>query len=306
MAVAVEDLGVSLRLSTNGLNLTAPQIVSLTRLLAVGEAHVGLLIPDAPEAIQDECIVRLAGYLWDAPLGRRDSHSNAWINSGSGALASRWLTQAIADDAPPPSPAGGAPSGGVTVEQVDQLITEALAAFDPGVGAPVLTATIPVLTAQLKNLDTDYIQLIAPPGIGQYTQILQIWIHKLGDDDPLETLDSDRSVAGITSYGEYAMLFVADDSLPKPWGYWSGNYESVWVSNFADLLRLPDSSFRAGVIGGHGLGENQPLVFAFTPGLNGDRYYTPEGFDAFIAPVNDAILTLFIRYSTHSIYDFNR
>ena len=194
----------------------------------------------------------------------------------------------------------------MTVEQVETLIAAALAAFDPGVGAPVLTATIPVLTAQLKTLDTDYIELLPAPGIGQYLQILQVWIHKLGDDDPLEELVTDRSVAGVNDYGEYGLLIVADDSLPKPWGYWSGNYESVWISNFADLLRLPDSSIEAGGIGGHGLGENQPLVLGFTPGLNGDRYYTPEGFDAFIAPVNDAILTLFIRYAVHSIYDFNR
>ena len=193
----------------------------------------------------------------------------------------------------------------MTVERVETLIAEALAAFDPGVGAPVLTTTVSITTAQIKTLDTDYIELLPAPGIGQYTQILQVWINKQGDDDPLETLDSDRSVAGINSYGEYALLFVADDSLPKPWGYWSGNYESVWVSNFADLLRLPDSSIQADVIGGHGLGENQPLVLGFTPGLNGDRYYTLAGFDAFIAPVNDAILTLFVRYSVHSIYDFN-
>ena len=303
MVVTVEDLAIELRLPDT---LDAPQTSVLTRLIGVGEAFVDLLISGAPLPIQEEVIIRLGAYLYEQPTsGRRDSYSNSWVNSGAGALASRWLTQTIAGETGgviplPPT------SGGVTVERVETLIGAALAAFDPGVGAPVLTATIPVLTAQLKNLDTDYIELLPAPGIGQYLQILQVWIHKLGDDDPLETLDTDRSVAGINSYGEYGLLIVSDDSLPKPWGYWTGNYESVWVSNFADLLRLPDSSFRAGVIGGHGLSEDAPLVLGFTPGLNGDRYYTPEGFDAFIAPVNDAILTLFVRYAVHSIYDFNR
>ena len=96
MAVTVEDLGIAIGLSTDGLTLTTPQISQLTRLLGVGEAYVELLISGAPAAIQDECIVRLAGYLYDAPVGRRDSHSNGWVNSGAGALAARWLTQSIA------------------------------------------------------------------------------------------------------------------------------------------------------------------------------------------------------------------
>ena len=193
----------------------------------------------------------------------------------------------------------------MSVEQAEQLIADALAAYDPGTGAQVLTSTISITTAQIKTLDTDYIELLPAPGIGQYLQILQVWINKQGDDDPLEELQTDRSVAGIETYGEYGLLIVSDDTPPKPWGYWTGNYESVWISNFADLLRLPDSTIQAGVIGGHGLSEDAPLVLGFTPGLNGDRYYTPEGFDAFIAPVNDGILTLFIRYAVHSIYDFN-
>ena len=69
---------------------------SLLGYLGVGEAYIELLIPSAPSAIQDECIVRLASYLYEVPIGRRDSHSNSWVNSGAGALASRWLTQQVA------------------------------------------------------------------------------------------------------------------------------------------------------------------------------------------------------------------
>ena len=97
MAVTVADLGIALRLSADGMDLDAAQTSILTRLLGVGEAHVALLIPAAPEAIQNECVVRLATYLFDMPTGRRDSFSNGWVNSGAGSLASRWLTQSLSE-----------------------------------------------------------------------------------------------------------------------------------------------------------------------------------------------------------------
>ena len=95
MVVTVSDLAIALTLSTDGEDLDAAQTSILTRLLGVGEAHTALLIPVAPPAVQDEVIVRLAAYLYDQPVGRRDAYANAWVNSGAGSLASRWLTQAL-------------------------------------------------------------------------------------------------------------------------------------------------------------------------------------------------------------------
>ena len=66
--------------------------------MGVGDAHVELLIPTAPEAIKDECTIRLASYLYDQPVGRRDAYANAWVNSGAGALASRWHQQAASGE----------------------------------------------------------------------------------------------------------------------------------------------------------------------------------------------------------------
>ena len=189
----------------------------------------------------------------------------------------------------------------MTVERVRELIAEALALI-PG-QSPILTATISIMTAQLKTLDTDYVELLPAPGLGQFLQIRQVWIHKLGSDVPLET-GVEAATVNLHRYGEYALLIVADDTPPKPWNYSTGNYESVWVSNFGRLLRRPDSDIVAGALGGHGLGENQPLVFGFTPGLPGVRNYTPEAYDEWLGPVNDAILTIFLRYETHSIYQF--
>ena len=193
-------------------------------------------------------------------------------------------------------------SGGVTVETVQELIDAAIANI-PG-ATPVETATVVISTAQIKTLDTDYVTLLPAPGIGQFIQIRQVWIHKMGSDAPLAD-GVEAATSKVDAYGEYALLIVADDSPPKPGNYSTGNYESVWVDNFGDLLRQPDSSIVAGAIGGHGLGENQPLVLGFTPGLPGARNYMPEAYDEFIGPVDDAILTFFLRYETHSIYQFD-
>ena len=95
MALTVAELAIELRLSTDGTGVSDAQTAILTRLLGVGEAHVDLLIPMAPEAIQEQCVIRLAGYLYDQPIGRRDAYANAWVNSGAGALASRWQRRMI-------------------------------------------------------------------------------------------------------------------------------------------------------------------------------------------------------------------
>ena len=282
----------------------------LTRYLATATALVEDYAAGAPENIQNTAASMIVGYLYDAPVSQGARFANALANSGAQLLLSRWQSRrvAIVGDAGVPI----STEGGLDAAQVQSLIDAAIAGLDipelvaqavAGGGAPPLTVSVPVLNAALKTLDTDYVELIPAPGIGQFVQVLQVWIHKFGDADPLET-GTETSVANINAYSEYAMLFVADDTPAKPWNYSTGNYESVWVSNFGDLLRLPDSSIVAGVIGGHGLGENQPLVLGFTPGLPGLRNYTPAGYDEFIGPVNDAILTVFLRYAVHSIYQF--
>ena len=106
MAVTVEDLAVALRVSGDGTDLDIGTTAILTRLLGVGDAHVELLIPSAPSAIQDEVRIRLVAYLFDQPVGRRDAFANAWVNSGAGALAARWLTQRVAGAAPAPGGGG--------------------------------------------------------------------------------------------------------------------------------------------------------------------------------------------------------
>ena len=87
MAVTTADLAVALRLSADGTGIPMAQESILARLMGVAEAHIMLLAPDAPEAIQDEATIRLAAYLYDVPnAGRRDSFSNSYVNSGAGSF----------------------------------------------------------------------------------------------------------------------------------------------------------------------------------------------------------------------------
>ena len=295
----------------------AATATEVAELLGYATAQIEQYLGDAyattPDAVLNEAARRIVGYSFDRPAAARYTSYAAVLRfSGAGEALVPYRVHRAGSTANGDRGNGDGGGGGIDADAVNTLIDDAITALDiPGLiasavaagGSPPQTLTVPITTAQLKTLDTDYVELIPTPGIGQFVQVLQVWIHKMGDDDPLET-GTDNAVAGINNYGEYAMLFVADDTPAKPWGYWTGNYESVWVSNFADLLRLPDSSITAGVIGGHGLGENQPLVLGFTPGLNGTRYYTAAAFDEFMGPVNDAILTVFLRYAVHSIYQF--
>ena len=68
----------------------------MTRLQGVAEAHIDILAPEAPDAVRDESIIRMVGYLYDSPTAsRRDSYANAFVNSGAGALLTHWIPQAV-------------------------------------------------------------------------------------------------------------------------------------------------------------------------------------------------------------------
>ena len=101
MVISVGDLAIELRIVGDGADLSDSQAAVLARLWRVGNEHVALLIPTAPESIQDECVIRMASYLYDQPLGRRDAFANAWVNSGAGSLASRWRVQRVSGAAGP-------------------------------------------------------------------------------------------------------------------------------------------------------------------------------------------------------------
>ena len=202
---------------------TAPEMVARIRggsgaatatevaeLLGYATAQIERYLGDAyattPDTVLNEAARRIVGTLFDRPQASRyTSYSAVLRNSGAGEALlpyriHRAGSTANGDGA---EGAGGAGGAGIDADAVNALIDDAITALDiPGLiasavaagGSPPQTLTVPITTALLKTLDTDYVELIPAPGIGQFVQVLQVWIHKMGDDDPLE-MGTDPAVA---------------------------------------------------------------------------------------------------------------
>ena len=66
---------------------TAEETAEVTRLLGVASEAVTKYAPDAPEATANEAVVRMAGYMLDAPLAPRGGgYADALFYSGAAAL----------------------------------------------------------------------------------------------------------------------------------------------------------------------------------------------------------------------------
>ena len=84
MAVTIKraELSDALRLGHSNV-----EMATATRLLAYGTAAVEKHAPDAPDAIQNEAVIRLTSYLFDQPsVGRGAAYANALRNSGAAAI----------------------------------------------------------------------------------------------------------------------------------------------------------------------------------------------------------------------------
>lgn len=66
------------------LGSTPEETTQSTRLLAVATAAVTKHAPDAPDVVQDEAVIRVAGYLFDMPqAGRGAGYADILRNSGA-------------------------------------------------------------------------------------------------------------------------------------------------------------------------------------------------------------------------------
>ena len=72
MALTTEALAAEL---LPGRTLTAAETARLDRLRQLAGATVDATAPDAPEAAQDEAVVRVVGYLWSRPGSRMQDRS---------------------------------------------------------------------------------------------------------------------------------------------------------------------------------------------------------------------------------------
>ena len=94
MAITVQDLATALRLITADDDaLDDVQTAQLERLAGVAAALVESYAPEAPQAIQDEASIRVAGYLFDIAPDDRNIPQNAFVSSGAMALLSFWREQ---------------------------------------------------------------------------------------------------------------------------------------------------------------------------------------------------------------------
>lgn len=94
MAVSVIQLAGALRIGDGTTEPEEPLLAILTRLKAVAEALVTVEANAAPDSIQDEAVVRIAGYLYDAPTSPgSDQYAAAMVNSGAGGLLARWVNR---------------------------------------------------------------------------------------------------------------------------------------------------------------------------------------------------------------------
>ncbi|MDE2812027.1 MAG: hypothetical protein OXM01_03330 [Gemmatimonadota bacterium] len=101
MAITVSELAAAVRLSDGTAEPVDPELGILRRLMGVAQALIEKDAPAAPDSIKDECVVRMVGYLLDAPTSPSgQAFSNAWVNSGAASLASRWVERRAGIRAP--------------------------------------------------------------------------------------------------------------------------------------------------------------------------------------------------------------
>ena len=83
ISLTIAELLAALRLTD-----TTEELAEATRLHGLASEITITTAPDAPDVVQNECVVRVAAYLYDMPTASAgDGYANAWRNSGAGRLA---------------------------------------------------------------------------------------------------------------------------------------------------------------------------------------------------------------------------
>ena len=82
VTISAADLAAALRLGDS-----AEELAQVTRLLAYATEAVEKHSPLAPEAVQNEAVIRVAGYLYDMPTSSRGAGYAAVLrNSAAGSI----------------------------------------------------------------------------------------------------------------------------------------------------------------------------------------------------------------------------
>ena len=93
MAVTVQQLWVALNLGDENTSLDAATTARLTEILAASQARVERAsASNTPEAVRDEGIIRMCGFLHDRPGWSEtgNGQASAYHHSGAAALLAPW------------------------------------------------------------------------------------------------------------------------------------------------------------------------------------------------------------------------
>ena len=93
ITISARDLAVALRAVADMSELAEPMLTEMTRLLGSATAMVESYAELAPSAVQNEAVVRLAGWLWDSPPSR--SFGNPMDSSGARAILAPYRTRRV-------------------------------------------------------------------------------------------------------------------------------------------------------------------------------------------------------------------
>ena len=86
VTLSCRELSEALRIGDS-----AEETAVAMRLLKYVREAIPRYAPNAPDAVQDESAVRLAGYLYDAPTAARGTaYANALRHSGAAAILTPW------------------------------------------------------------------------------------------------------------------------------------------------------------------------------------------------------------------------
>ena len=172
VTISAKDLAAALRLGDS-----AEELAQVTRLLSFATLAVGKHAPDAPEAVQNESVIRIAGYLYDAPTAARGVGFAAVLrNSGAAGMLLPYRVHRAGEHV------GGwgwhfcswRCSWGWALMPLDRLITVRLEALGKRVEGKYVDGPITVLRVwaeRISSASTD----AASAGTGTVVQAIVTW-----------------------------------------------------------------------------------------------------------------------------------
>lgn len=257
MALTPAQLLAALRLDADN----AQDVAEATRILASANAMAQHYAPEAPEVIRDEAVIRLAGYLYDAPAapqaGAGASRSPLMASGASALLAPYRAHRAgIPGEAATGTGGTGTGTGGPGVDQMARDEAAAnlrrIAANEVAIEANRQAAAAASAAAAAAQREVDAVEAtVAALPAGRELSVMPT-----GDPARLITLP--------VNYREFDIIFLN----------WPDSGGDVEVSLSIDLL--PADANRAYRSGGNGRVEWNPTARTFTlSGARGGAAFRP-------------------------------